>query len=238
MNGQRIRRLGIWLAAFLCLLACASPLAAAPVAPTQMPAGTIIFQTAAAAQTQTALYVPTITLTPTPTPTFTPTRTPTPTPTLIPPIVLPFLFTETPTGTLTLTPAGTDTSDEDIGDKERKRSGHTPIVDKEWVCTVLHKTPPNDTIIGRGVSFKATWTVYNRGLKVWPNTGVDIVFVVGVRPPGRALYDLPATVPTGGTITLGITLTAPKEPGIYRSLWTLRVGRTSFCKMGINFEVR
>lgn len=245
MKGQRIRRISVWLVISLYLLACALPFMSTPVAPTQMPVRTVIVQTAAAAQTQTAIYMPTITPTSTPTPTFTPTKTPTSTPTLIPPIVLPFLFTFTPTATLTLSltqaetaSAGGTDGDEDGEEGKDGKSGYPSVIDKEWACTVLEKYPKNGTIIGKGVRFSAIWTLLNRGLKTWPEKGVDFVFRTGVRPPGRTLFDLPATVISGGVITLDVTLTAPDTPGLYRSLWILKVGRTYFCKMGINFVVQ
>ena len=242
MNGQRIRKICIWLVTALYLLACVAPFSAAPTAsPTQMPVGTIIAQTAAAAQTQTSIFLPTITLTPTSTPTFTPIKIPTSTPTLVPLIILPFLWTATPTVTLSLTQAGTASSEngtDGAEEDEDEKSDYSSVVDKEWACTVLQRSPANGAIIGRGVRFSAAWTILNRGLKTWPKTGVDFLFKAGFRPPGKVLFDLPSTVIAGGVITLDVTITAPNAPGSYRSIWTLKVGGKSFCQMGINFVVQ
>jgi hypothetical protein len=254
MNGQRIRKISIWLVTALYLLACVAPFIAAPTASsTQMPVGTIIAQTAAAAQTQTATLLPTATLTPTSTrtstPTLTPTITPTPTPTFISLATLATTSgtatTVTPTGTIVVTQAGTASSSSDTSkekdkekEKEKNESSYDSVIDKEWACTVLEKYPKNGTIIGKGVRFSAIWTLLNRGIKTWPIHGVDFLFKAGLRPPGRARFDLPSVVITGGTITLDVTITAPEDPGAYRSIWTLRVGRTSFCQMGINFVVK
>ena len=246
MNGQRVRKISIWLITALFLFACVSPFMAAPAAPTQAPVGTIIAQTAAAAQTQTAILLPSSTLTPTPTPTLTPTKTPTTTPTLVPLITMPVMPSATPTVTFVITQAGTaflnddtDSLTSDTGDDdEDERNSYASVIDKEWACTVLEKSPPNGTIIGRGVRFTATWTLLNRGLKTWPNYGVDFLFKAGFRNEGRARFDLPSTVISGGKITLDVTIIAPEKPGAYRSIWTLKVGRTSFCKMGINFVVK
>jgi hypothetical protein len=239
MNGQRIRKTSIWLIAALFLLACVSPFAAAPV-PTQAPEmlKTIIVQTAAAAQTQTVISLPTSTLTPTPTATLIPTKTPTPTPTLVPLITLIFMIpTATPTFTPVITEAGTASSNDGKGDGE-EQSSYDLVVDKEWACTVLEKSPPNGTIIGRGVRFSAVWTLLNRGIRTWPIHSVDFLFDAGLRNEGRARFDLPATVVSGGSVTLDVTIIAPKIPGAYRSVWSLKVGRTSYCKMGINFIVK
>lgn len=242
MNGQRIRRISIWVIATLFLLACALPLMATPAVPAQAPVETIIVQTAAAAQTQTAVYLPTITLTPTPTPTSTPTKTPTSTPTLVPLIILPFLWTATPTVTFVITQAGTASSENGTDgaqeDDEDEKSDYSSVIDKEWACTVLEKYPKNGSIIGRGVRFSAVWIILNKGLKTWPNTGVDFIFRSGLRNDGRARFDLPSTVLPGGKISLDVTMIAPKDPGAYNSFWILKVGRTSFCKMGINFVVQ
>ena len=243
MNGQRIRRISIWLVTALYLLACVSPFMAAPAAPTQMPVETIIIQTAAAAQTQTAIFLPTVTLTPTPTFTLTPTITPTPTPTFIPPaIIMTDLPTATPTVTFVITQAvtassGDGTSDEDEAEEDEKNS-YASVVDKEWACTVLERYPKNGTIIGAGVRFSAVWVLLNRGSRTWPNNSVDFVYRGGVRNEGRARFDLPTTVISGGKISLDVTMIAPEKPGAYRTLWILRVGRTSFCKMAVNFVVR
>ncbi|MCJ7432426.1 MAG: NBR1-Ig-like domain-containing protein [Anaerolineales bacterium] len=244
MNGQRIRKISIWLVTALYLLACVAPFIAAPTAsPTQMPVGTIIAQTAAAAQTQTAILLPTST------PTLTPTKTPTPTPTFIPLATLattPVTETVTPTGTLS-SPTPTQTEGDSSGsgdgsengeDGEDTKSGYSSVIDKQWACTVLEKYPKNGTIIGKGVRFSAVWKLLNRGIRTWPIHSVDLLFKAGLRPPGRAIFDMPRVVISGGTITLDVTITAPEVPGAYRSIWTLKVGRTFFCKMGINFVVQ
>jgi len=250
MNGQRIRKISIWLITALYLLACISPsIAASTTSPTQAPVETIIVQTAAAAQTQTAILLPTVTLTPTPTSTLTPTKTPTSTPTFIPLTSLTSFATTsvtatvTPTGTIVTAQAGTDSSGGGTGDKnddsnDKEKSGYSSVIDKEWACTVSEKYPPNGTVIGRGARFSAVWKLLNRGIKTWPIHSVDFLFIAGLRNEGRARFDLPLNVISGGTITLDVTIIAPKNPGAYRSIWTLRVGRTYFCQMGINFVVK
>jgi hypothetical protein len=239
MNGQHIRKISIWLVTTLYLPSCVSPFIAASV-PTQA----IIVQTAAAAQTQTAILLPTSTHTPTPTFTPIPTKTPTPTPTLVPLIMMPVNSTTTPTATPTVTfvisqagTASSNSSNDGKGDGAEENS-YDSVIDKEWACTVLEKSPPNGTIIGRGVRFSAVWTLLNRGLKTWPEHGVDFLFKAGFRNEGRARYDLPTTIIAGGTITLDVTIIAPKDPGAYRSVWTLKVGHRYFCGMAINFVVK
>lgn len=89
MNTLSIRKLRYPLVLLFVLVACAVPVLPLPAAssPTMAPGsiGTIVFETAMAAQTGTALVMPspTETATSTPFPTSTPTETPTSTPTVI-----------------------------------------------------------------------------------------------------------------------------------------------------------
>jgi hypothetical protein len=241
MNGQRIRQISIWLVTTQYLLACVSPFLGEPEpASTQVPEmlGTIIAQTAAVAQTQTVIFLPTSTLTSTSTPTLIPTKTPTPTPTLIPLIMMPVIPTATPTVTFVLTQVGNGTSNGGAGDAAGSGNDYDRFTDKEWACLITEKSPPNGTIIGRGVRFSAVWTLWNGGTQTWTINGVDFLFKAGFRNEGRARYDLPSTVIPGNKITLDVTITAPKTPGTYRSVWSLKVGRRYFCGMAINFIVK
>jgi len=87
MDKPPLRKLIFWLVTIPVLLACELPVLSQPVAPGPAPdsIGTIVFQTAAAAQSQTAVFLPPATKSPTPTspPTGTPTETPTATETVV-----------------------------------------------------------------------------------------------------------------------------------------------------------
>ncbi len=86
MNKHSVKKLILLIAALIVLLACELPVLSQPVASNPAPGSieTIIFLTAAAAQTQTAIVLPpTRTPTLTQLPTGTPTETPTPTATFI-----------------------------------------------------------------------------------------------------------------------------------------------------------
>ena len=235
MNEQRIRQISAWLITALFLLACISPLVAVPV-PTQSSEvlGTMIAQTAGAAQIQTIVYLSSLAPTSTSTATSLPTKTPTQTPTLVPIIILPFLVTPQ-TETPTPTQAASDSSNANPTDQGNNFSIFT---DKEWVCTVTQKSPPDQAVMDKGQHFNAYWTIVNQGTKTWPNFGVDVVYKAGFRDPGRARQDLASTVIPGGTTTITVPLTAPKKFGTYTSAWSLRVGRTSFCIMKIVIVVK
>jgi hypothetical protein len=87
MDKLAVRKIILPIAALFLLLACELPVLSQPVVSEPAPGSieTIVFQTAAAAQTQTAILLPSPTNTPTftPLPTNTPTETATPTETFI-----------------------------------------------------------------------------------------------------------------------------------------------------------
>jgi len=87
MKRHSLKTLILFLIALLVIMACQVPGLSQPAAPNPAPVGieTIIFQTAVAAQTQTATFMPspTNTFTVEPSPTITSTETPTPTETVV-----------------------------------------------------------------------------------------------------------------------------------------------------------
>lgn len=231
MNRHIARHISIWLA-FVVIVGC-TPVAITPpptLVPGEMEA--IIGQTAAAAQTQTAiLRPPTKTPTLTPFPTKTATVTPTPTATIL------FI---TPTETFEpdiLDGASSGTTSDGTGSSDGYvKPTATP---SEWECRLLSKSPVNHAVISAGTSFKAIWTVQNTGTKTWPKQGVDVVYESGARlNVGRPYYDIPTGVGPGGTVTISVTMTLPKRPKEYNMRWSLKVGRTNFCSVRFAFEAK
>ena len=49
--------------------------------------------------------------------------------------------------------------------------------------------------------------------------------------------DLPDSVGPDDTITLKVSMNAPGSDGNYKTVWTLRQGRTEFCRLTINIKV-
>jgi hypothetical protein len=195
---------------------------------------TIIVQTAALAQTQTAVLItPSSTSTPTPRVTRTPTISPTPTATVL---FLPPTATSLPEGLLE---NENDDGDGD-GDNDNQDGYVKPTATTEpWDCRILSKSPANDAVIAGGSRFKATWTVENTGTKTWPKQGVDVVYQSGANlQVGKPYYDIPTGVGPGGTITISVTLEVPKREKDYNTRWSLKVGRTNFCSVRFNFSVK
>lgn len=233
----------ITLAALLIVtLACAVPGMPAPEAapiPSFDPnsVSTIIAETAAAAQTQTAINLPTATntLKPTHTPSITPTFTPTflyllPTLTPIPTFTLP------PTVGAIETPGSggvIDDNEDGVPDKKDPRT----MTGKEWTCSTLGASPPRDTVVKAGTHFTVTWTIFNSGTKFWPLTGLDFVYKGGFRHEETKIQDFTSSVPSGGEVRVSASFIAPERPDVYQTFFTLQVGKRQFCGIKYVFYV-
>ncbi len=233
MNRRIVRRITLWLIVGIVILGCTSPVLVTPPpsAPVSEPLETIVVQTAAVAQTQTAnVLPPTWTATTTHLPTKTPTITPTPTATVL---FLPPTKTSLPEGYFD------DDDGEETDGEENDSDYEKPVVVREWDCRFISQSPPKGTVISGGSSFKATWTVENIGTKTWPKQGVDIVYHSGAHlHDGKTYYDIPATTGPGGKVTLTIPMTAPKHAKVYSTRWSLRVGKRDFCSVKFIIEVK
>lgn len=239
-----------WSATALLLLACISPSLVAPSSTeaikTQVPGllGTIVAKTAAAAQSQTIALLPSSTFTFTPTPTFFPTKSAVvPTSTAFTPTFIPASVTLTqitPTQATKTSPPlegplSSNDNTVDVGDGTATRF---PKIPKEWNCTITGKFPPKGTSVDRKERFFVSWTILNTGTKTWTSNTIDFVYTGGFRSDERPIQDLRSTVAPGGSISVKIQLTAPKFPGTYNTVWSLKVGNTKFCRMKYTFEVK
>lgn len=83
-------------------------------------------------------------------------------------------------------------------------------------------TIPDGSDIQTGASFTKTWRLQNTGSCTW-TSGYHVVFVNGDRMNSPdAVSVTGGTVPTGGTVDVSVTLTAPAAPGTYRGNYRLR----------------
>lgn len=229
MRTGKLKKISMGLGVFLFLISCLLPgVATTPIQsqPSLSPSdiGTLVALTAGAAQVQTASALPTITATSTvtriPSVTFSPT-----------PTFIYILMTDT------LIP--TETSVSSIGNVQLYGTA-TPderLTGRPWTCLVTGSTPPRNVSQKPGTDFYITWRVMNTGTKTWSNNGIDFLYESGYRAEQRQLQDLPLSVVTGGSINLKVLLTAPKAPGTYSTIWKLKVGQTTFCRMQITFLV-
>ena len=210
MLKQNYRMLAIFFAIAL-LLACAPiAIATSPAPPTfdALSLNTIIAQTAGAAATQTFVLQPTSTIVPTIT--KTPTEIPSSTPTFI--FVLPTSTVPSPTPTVDVNGA-------------------------KYVCRVISQTPSDNTVLSRGIPFKAYWQVINIGSSAWDVNSADYRYISGDKLHKTSGFDFTKSVPTGGTINFAVPMQAPDKPGTYTTTWKIALGKERFCPMSITIVV-
>ena len=202
---------------------------------------TSIAQTAAVAQTQTALKLPTATLTPRPT--YTPSITPTFTPTFV--WALPTLtpiptYTIPPTVGTIQTPGGNaSVEDDEEGDEEKKKGYEDPrkMSGKDWSCVWYGVTPPRYTVFKPQAHFTVQWMLFNSGNRDWPYHSVDFVYSGGYRHEETKIQDFPKSVGPGGEIWVRASFIAPKKAGDYQTFFYLTVGKRKFCPVAYYFTV-
>lgn len=162
-----------------------------------------------AALTQVAGITPVI-LTPTQQPgdLASPTQTPLPT------------ETETPTATHTALPTSTTPPTS----TPRPSATATPTATAlplDWAVFIKDITIPDGTHLSPGESFTKVWRLRNGGSRTWTKD-YDLVFISGERMTDLRAIPLTASVVSGATIDVRLTLTAPEKPGTFRGRWMLR----------------
>jgi hypothetical protein len=213
MNRRSCRPLIASLAALLFVLACEIPVAPTPAISNSPPGSieTIIFETAAAAQTQTLYAIPaTETETATLPPTRTPTDTPTPTETII--IKLP---TATPSPTDTPGPISAGTG-----------------------CVLVAQNPANNETIAPKTNFDMQWTLKNTGSEIWGHGDYDFEYISGAKIYKAKRYDLPSNVEPNNEVTITVKMKAPEARGTYTTTWALSSGNTSICTVSLTIIVK
>ena len=85
-------------------------------------------------------------------------------------------------------------------------------------------TAPDGTEVDRKVSFTKTWRLQNEGTCTWTDK-YKLYFVSGDQmsgPDSQRLTEI--DIIPGMTIDVSVILTAPKNPGKYKSYWALKDG--------------
>ncbi|MBI4733064.1 MAG: DUF11 domain-containing protein [Chloroflexi bacterium] len=107
----------------------------------------------------------------------------------------------------------------------------TPVSTCDRAALVADVTIPDGTVLAGGTPFVKTWRLQNVGTCTW-TTSYKLVFAGGdYMGTAASQYNLPASVPPGGTIDLSVNLVAPITPGNFIGYWQLRNAS------GINFGV-
>jgi hypothetical protein len=222
--------LTVVLAASACLVTLPAP-ASMPSTLTPDLVSTGKAQTLTAAPTFT--YTPTVildTATPTLTLTSFPSITPLPTGTATF-TATPLGFVASPTlGTPDLTP-GTATPDPADGNTDERGS--------DYRCRLVDKDPATGTVLQSKSLYRVSWTLRNTGLKKWQVTDVVLVYLDGPRFEAEKKYGLNKDVKVGEDTRPAFTITVPKGPGDFRSVWALKYVKSDhiFCTFTINITV-
>lgn len=222
MAATQKTKLVIWFSALVLILACVPALGiGTPVVATIDPntIGTFIAQTVNAASTQTAAAAPSSTFTPSVTPTR-PTETPSPTYTST---VIFILSSPTPIVLPTFTAVSL---------------GGSGTSSDNYACEVTRVTPPNGSTFDPRDDFDVFWTVRNIGQRNWNRSDVDYIYSTGAKFHKVSGYDLEENVRVGNSAQLGVDMVAPKDPGTYSTVWTMRIGDRVFCPMRFTIVVR
>lgn len=220
MDTTRKTKLLLWISVLALIMACV-PAFGTPAVPTVDPGliGTFIAETVNAASTQTAAVVPSATLTPSVTPTR-PTETPSPTFTST---VIFILSSPTPIILPTFTAVNL---------------GGSGTSSDNYACSVTRVTPPNGSRFEPRDDFDVFWTVRNIGQRNWNRSDVDYIYSSGAKIHKVSGYDLDENVRVGNSTELGVDMQAPKDPGTYSTVWTMRVGQREFCPLRFSIVVR
>jgi len=109
-------------------------------------------------------------------------------------------------------------------------------------CSLITKSPMDWAVVHPGTQYKASWTLYNSGIKTWQANQMVLVYVDGAKltAASQKKTSLNSDVRVGRTITPIITITAPKLPGHYRAVWGLRLLKDNriFCTFTIKVFVQ
>lgn len=100
-----------------------------------------------------------------------------------------------------------------------------PVPETAADCTnsfefVQDLTVPDDTVFPPGAEFEAAWRLRNNGTCPW-TTDYAVAFIGGDAMGITTTVPLQSAVAPGQTDDVTVTLTAPVEPGTYRSNWQL-----------------
>ena len=215
------------LGILLILTACVPSFQSSPPS-SPMPGAveTIIFETAAAAQTQTVeSRPPTETPTRRPTSTATLTKTPLPTPTVL------FLFPTNTQVVLELPSSG-----DGKPTKTPSPNEHTYKGTKK--CAVVGQSPADGTAYKPRKAFTVRWTIKNVGTAAWRKGSYDYQYLGGDKFHDRGLYDMNFILDPGETIDLKVDMHAPKQSGNYETTWILGTKKNVLCKMTLAIVVK
>jgi hypothetical protein len=115
-------------------------------------------------------------------------------------------------------------------------ASNTPIGPLD--CSLTMQSIENGHEVSPGERFTMGWQVTNTGSATWYPGTVLFSYIGGSK---LALYpetQLQLSVPPGGTTTLSVEMKAPKNSTLYTTFWSLRQGKTYFCRVRLSIYVK
>ncbi len=82
-------------------------------------------------------------------------------------------------------------------------------------------TVPGDTVFQPGQSFEKVWRIKNTGDCVW-DASYALALLSGDQLGAVASRPVEGTVIPGDEVEIGVTMTAPQEPGVYTGWWQMQ----------------
>jgi hypothetical protein len=160
-----------------------------------------------------------------------------PTETPVPPTDTPTI-TQTFTSTATLIPAASSTPVK-TSTPVKSNTPKATATKAGWNCEITFQLVENGKEFNTNEDFDARWTIKNTGTETWSASDVDYIYVSGTEMQKfNKLYDLPASVSPGNSITIIVDMKAPGSSGYYETFWALARHSDGFCSLPTRIKVK
>ena len=105
-------------------------------------------------------------------------------------------------------------------------------------CKVVSQSVRNGHHFAPKERFSIGWSVRNNGTATWDPDSIDFEYYSGTKMYQFSPVQLQISVaPHDAPVTLGADMVAPKNPGRYATVWTLRQGEFDFCHVSVSIQV-
>jgi len=111
----------------------------------------------------------------------------------------------------------------------------TPIV---YSCAVTSTTPSSTDTVKVSTAFNWSWVIKNTGKWAWGQHQADIKYVSGtIMQTNGYLFDMPADVSPGVSVTVKIAMKTPASAGTYTATWEIVQEGVLVCTLPLSVKV-
>jgi Ig-like domain from next to BRCA1 gene len=107
----------------------------------------------------------------------------------------------------------------------------------QLACELNWQSPANGIAYDPGTNFTTGWKLTNTGTSPWDAARVEFVYRAGAKLDAEPVVHLRVSVAPGASVVLSVAMTAPRQPVMYTTRWSLRKGDTYFCPLSLSFYV-